>query len=622
MSLLYDASLIITPNAYKESKLYALKPQSGLGDMTVTRATTATRVNSQGFIEGTPYNLLQYSEQFHNTAWTKTTVSVTANTTTAPNGTLTADTLSVGIDPSPLRHRLFSANHSSQVIGTPYTGSFYLKANQHQWIQVIGIIGFSIGVWANFDLINGVIGNTGGVDTTATITNVGNGWYRCTVSGVATATLTTGFEVLVINNTNGSRYPSYQSLVAQDVCYVWGAQLVQGSTPKDYFPTTNRLNVPRIDYSNGGCPSILVEPQRTNLALRSEEFNDAYWTKANLNTSGTPSWINALLSPDGTQNAEILIPNNTTNAHQISKADAGYVADTNFTFSCFLKENGFRYAALTLVLRIGGTFQETASALIDLQSKTITISTSNIIFRDVKVQNLGDFQNGFTRYSISVKTPILGSDRLDIQIRCVDSSGASILGDNVGGFGVWGAQLEAGSNATSYIPTIASTVTRNADVISKTGISDLIGQSEGTIFVDFNLSTIGANTGGGIIELSPSGGSDSETNRILIWKNISSKQIAFQIRAGSTTNIFNSIFSAPSDGKVKVGIAYKSGDTILSVNGSIVARSETFNFSQTLNFIKLGSYASVNFSINDTINQVLLLKTRLSNAELTQLTTL
>jgi len=71
MSLLDTASLIVTPNGYKEGKLYSVIPSDGSGDMSVTRATTATRVNSAGLVELMPYNLLSYSEQFDNAAWTK-----------------------------------------------------------------------------------------------------------------------------------------------------------------------------------------------------------------------------------------------------------------------------------------------------------------------------------------------------------------------------------------------------------------------------------------------------------------------------------------------------------------------------------------------------------------------
>jgi hypothetical protein len=93
MSLLDNASLVLTPNAYKEGKLYSVIPSDGSGDFTFTRATTATRVNSDGLVELVPYNLLEQSETFDNAIWTKTTTTVVANAETAPNGTITADTL-------------------------------------------------------------------------------------------------------------------------------------------------------------------------------------------------------------------------------------------------------------------------------------------------------------------------------------------------------------------------------------------------------------------------------------------------------------------------------------------------------------------------------------------------
>ena len=78
MSLLDTASLIVTPNGYKEGKLYSVIPSDGSGDLSVTRATTATRVNSQGLVELVPYNLLTYSNTFSNAAWTKTNTTVTS----------------------------------------------------------------------------------------------------------------------------------------------------------------------------------------------------------------------------------------------------------------------------------------------------------------------------------------------------------------------------------------------------------------------------------------------------------------------------------------------------------------------------------------------------------------
>jgi len=94
MSLFDSASLCITPNAYKEDKLYSIKPTDGSGDLVVTRATTATRVNSAGLIEQVPYNLFQYSQNLADASWgtfaASGTITRTANYATAPNGTMTA----------------------------------------------------------------------------------------------------------------------------------------------------------------------------------------------------------------------------------------------------------------------------------------------------------------------------------------------------------------------------------------------------------------------------------------------------------------------------------------------------------------------------------------------------
>ena len=84
MSFYDDASLIMYPSGYKEDKIYSLKPTDGSGDLTFTRASTATRVNAEGLIEEVPVNKLTYSEQFDNTSWIKYNCTITANSIEAP----------------------------------------------------------------------------------------------------------------------------------------------------------------------------------------------------------------------------------------------------------------------------------------------------------------------------------------------------------------------------------------------------------------------------------------------------------------------------------------------------------------------------------------------------------
>ena len=99
-TLLEQASLVMIPSGYKEDVVYSQIPTDGSGDLTFTRASNGTRINSAGLVEVCPWNLLQYSEDFTNGFWNKAitgsaTFTVTANQTTAPNGTTTADLISI-----------------------------------------------------------------------------------------------------------------------------------------------------------------------------------------------------------------------------------------------------------------------------------------------------------------------------------------------------------------------------------------------------------------------------------------------------------------------------------------------------------------------------------------------
>ena len=89
---------------------------------------------------------------------------------------------------------------------------------------------------------------------------------------------------------------------------IWGAQLVEGTTAQTYFPTTDRLNVPRLSYMYGSCPALLLEPQRTNYALYSQDFSNAAWqtlggaskvSTNNLDPSGTLTACNVTWASGG-----------------------------------------------------------------------------------------------------------------------------------------------------------------------------------------------------------------------------------------------------------------------------------------------------------------------------------
>lgn len=174
-------------------------------------------------------------------------------------------------------------------------------------------------------------------------------------------------------------------------------------------------------------------------------------------------------------------------------------------------------------------------------------------------------------------------------------------------------QLEAGSNATSLIKTISGSVTRNADVISKTGISSLIGQTQGTIFVDFNKAEIASSSG--VLELGELG------NEIVIWQNTA--QLRFFVRVSGS--IFGSRTYNIPDERLKIALTYQSNSYSVFLNGiKILDNISITSLSTSYSGIVLGNrFANPSLSaLNSSINSAILWKTQLTDQQAIQLTTL
>jgi hypothetical protein len=198
-------------------------------------------------------------------------------------------------------------------------------------------------------------------------------------------------------------------------------------------------NVPRLDYLNSTCPSILVEPQRTNLVLRSEEFN-LIWSQLNVTITA-----NVTTAPDGTSTADKLVENATNNQHRIDQTTTSAIG-TN-TFSVFAKKS----ERDSIWLRVG-----TSGAYFDLTNGTVSGATG-------VTTSIVNYGNGWYKCSI-VRTSTVANEI--VRINSAIGINGTYLGDGTSGLFIWGAQLEAGSYPTSYIPTTTASVTRNADVIS------------------------------------------------------------------------------------------------------------------------------------------------------------
>ena len=575
MSLLDTASLLLTPNAYKEGKLYSVIPSDGSGDFTFTRATTATRVNSAGLVELVPYNLVEYSEQIDNSAWTKENATISANAITAPNGTLTADLItSTSASFSDI------LQGTAQSSGNSYTLSCYAKKGSSDWIFLrLTFAAAAPRVW--FNVNTGTIGTIGS-GLTATIESVGDGWYRCSITGTASATPPADRIDIALANADASTAPNVGNSV-----YVWGAQLVEGTLPKDYQKTETRLNIPRLDYSNGTCPSLLVEPQRTNRLIYSEQLIQG---RAWAFTSGTftvTENTTETLDPFGNNNADKF--NATTQSNNDSYTSTS--GSGNLTISIFAKKGTNDSIQLyhDNVLS-GGAF----SATFNLTSGTITASSGT-----ASIQDLG---NGWYRCSVS------GTD---------SNSSGNIHGVTTytGTTYLFGVQLEQGSYATSYIPTTSASVTRNADVISKTGISSLIGQTEGTIFGE--LQVIPQKTDSMLCLIATlSAGTYANFFYIRATNGIP----AVSVRKNDTTYVSIDGTTALSEGFHKFAFAYKQNDFAFYVDGVLIG-SDTSGEVPLCDEVYLGQYVD-GFDREASKKSFALWKTRLTNTQLAALTTI
>ena len=350
------------------------------------------------------------------------------------------------------------------------------------------------------------------------------------------------------------------------------------------------INVPRLDYTGGGCPSILVEPARTNLVLRSEEFDNASWTKTNATITA-----NVTTAPDNTMTADKLVDDATLNQHRINQTPTAAIG--TYTFSVFLKKAEIDTAQMRIGLS-GADFNLT----------TGTTSGANVGITST-IKNYG---NGWYRCSIT-KTTIIANDICRINLK--DSLNNTYTGNGVDGFYLWGAQLELGSYDTSYIPTTTASVTRTADVISKTGISSLIGQTEGTLYAEVIIK----NTEN---QICASIQRDGGINHIFIAQLGNKRQ--FSLMANSVT-IFSYNVGVFLSGTNKVALVYNTNGTISAfLNGVKVSTLSTsaFAFSNTLDSLQIfdDSYYS---SQNTTNNKsTILFKTALTDGQAISLTTL
>lgn len=532
MSILDKSSLVMIPSGYKEDVLYSVKPRNGEGDFTFTRASTGTRVNADGLIEEVPWNLNNNSENLNS--YTKLNVVVTSDDIISPRGTQDADKLETTSNNS---YKLLKTNSVSFVSGVDYTFSFYAKKGTTDFIQLIttNTLFGAISEWANFDLNNGVVSldNYGG----ASIEDVGNGWFRCLITSTCVSSGTDGWYVSVITSGTSTRAETTSNVV--DV-YVWGVQLVKGTSLKPYIKTTDRLDIPRLDYSGGATtPTLLLEGQRTNTILNSEDLSQ-----------------NTILNNASVTTDQTTSPSNIDNADKVTFGSGSgfFYKQTTIsaasTFSVFLKYDDYQYFQLM------GTGDVDHYANFDILNGVLGNVGSQATAK------IEDYGNGWYRCSLSMYAGTFAGGQRVYKTNSLTASWAG-GGGGAGSVFAWGMQLESGIYETSYIPTLSTSVTRVADVCEDAGNSTTFNDAEGVLFVEISALADDQTSRGITID-----GSGSTENRVIIQYQPSfSNKIRALLKNNDNSSVELTYVLSDITDYAKIAFKYKSGDLSLWVNG-------------------------------------------------------
>jgi hypothetical protein len=530
--------------------------------ITFSRSSNATRIGPTGLVEYAPHNLLTYSQELGNAAWGTKNGTFTDNAAVAPDGTITA-TRCVATDADPFVYQSFT--FSAQT----YTFSIWVKGE-----------GSSVGGYGTIRL---------GASSSSAITITAN-WQRVT----ATFTPSAGTNLI------GVEFPE-AATVGQTV-YLWGAQLSVGPYALDYTPTTSAaVYGPRFDFDpvTLAPKGLLVEEQRQNLLTYSEQFNNAAWTAAASKVSVS---ANSVTSPDGTVNADTITGDGTSGGHYIGQVIAGVGSGKTLSFYVKAGTNNF--------IQVFTDYTNNDYANFDLANGAVGSKGLNTGATTITVVG-----NGWYRCTM------VTGDALsqNINFALISSSTASRLQSNTLSTSVhlWGAQLEAGSFATSYIPTLASTVTRSADVASVNTLSPWFNATEGTIYAEYDI--IGKTSTFGMASQIDDGTLD---NRIV---NIGQEASSGDVKLGSFMNSGGSpsvneypITSMTVGSVYKLAFAVKSNDAATVANG-ISILDGTAVVPTGLTTLRLGSRITDGY-LSGHLRRIAYYPRRLTNAELQALT--
>ena len=640
--------------------------------ITFSRSSTATYIGSDGLIKSAAVNqarfdhsgageslgLLVEEARTNSLKWSElllgfwqynnAKVSFINNSGLAPNGTWTASSLKQIAACSNNESRFYPDQNSQSSLSasTQYIYSFFAKLKNSASINKIGFLFFTnlysytsatsptyLGGYCTFSNA-GVVTSA---DANISYQDCGNGWYKISMP---VYTYTTGLTVAGMSLSVGEEQSLAPSTYGEFL--VWGAQLEAGSFPTSYIPTpatfTGRTSTATF-YDSAGVvqtaasgvarsaaffpdssgvmrpAGLLLEAAGTNLVTYSEQFNQ--WSGGAVTIT-----TNTTTAPDGTSTADKVIPTAISAVHYLNYTTPQGAG--TFTFSVYAKAAG--YPRLGVRVYDGAAYQMFTA--FDVSAGTIVSNTAGT----AKIESVG---NGWYRCSCT-GTTVTGSMGSGPAFWVLESLPASanapftgFTGDGTSGTFMWGAQIEASPYATSYIPTVASTVTRSADTstsatvtrsadvaqITGTNFSSWYNQAEGTFFGNYTPqrvtnTTCWAAVAGSTTLIGP--------NAMVIGKAGGTDTAYAETRVNSITQY--AVTRSISAGQMKTAYGARNGDHRACFNGTLAASGSGLFAPLSSNNLYIGGNHISTDVLNGTLSRLTYWPTRLPDATLQALT--
>jgi hypothetical protein len=598
------------PNVYKQCKIIDTTTPANKfkGDpfskLTYTSPSAKLCRQSDGILRHSNHNLVQQSQTFDNSFWGASVgnCSVTANSQTAPDGSLTADSLlSNGVSTN-VKGLTAQVGITTVNGGVPYTMQVRVKGGLgFQWVQVGCLSSFS--VW--FDVTNGIVGTQ--TSSTGTITDLGNGWYLCSATGIIILSSTQ--PLIRLADSNGGSNATGTS--SQGV-YLWGAELKKSSVSSPtYIPTTSAAVywLPYEWNTSAKPQGLLVEEARTNLVLRSQELTDSAWTK----TAATAT-ADVITAPDGTTTADLLTENSASTLHfMAAAASMTIVSGSTYTISCFAKANGRNTFDIEGQEGVSGNdgFRVYANLTSGAVDSTTAFGTGA-----VTDSSITPYANGW--YRVSVTGSITGSTALKTLVVLTNpATTRSYLGDGVSGMYIWGLQCELGAFPTSYIQASQSTITRAADNINIATSTYPHSDSTGTVIVKAMVPRT-PSIGTYKVALSLSNATNNE--RFVMYLNNAVTTVKMEFNDNGVGQAASETTATTSANVPwRAAFTYQLNNWGACLNGGIVG-VDTVCTMPTNTILRIGSDFDGSLPFNGYIQNVTFLPRRVTNAEIVRLT--